>query len=96
MKLEDLQSQFPKMPESMKVMVEKEVNKQIKTKRKNAPKRVAAVALVATMAVGTTVFGGSKIANMYSHKVNKYAVKVLPNRVKKTIIFLVKNFKRLC
>ena len=34
MKLEDLQSQFPKMPESMKVMVEKEVNKQIKTKRK--------------------------------------------------------------
>lgn len=30
MKLEDLQSQFPKMPESMKVMVEKEVNKQIK------------------------------------------------------------------
>mgnify|MGYP000957898786 CR=1 FL=1 len=76
MKLEDLQSQFPKMPESMKVMVEKEVNKQIKTKRKNAPKRVAAVALVATMAVGTTVFGGSKIANMYSHKVNKYAVKV--------------------
>ena len=76
MKLEDLQSQFPKMPESMKVMVEKEVNKQIKTKRKYAPKRVAAVALVATMAVGTTVFGGSKIANMYSHKVNKYAVKV--------------------
>lgn len=76
MKLEDLQSQFTKMPESMKVMVEKEVNKQIKTKRKYAPKRVAAVALVATMAVGTTVFGGSKIANMYSHKVNKYAVKV--------------------
>ena len=25
---------------------------------------------------------------------NKYAVKVLPNRVKKTIIFLVKNFNK--
>lgn len=75
MKLENLRDEFPKMPDSMKVMVENKVKKQIRTTKRFAPRRVAAVACIAVMAVGTTVFAGTKIAEMNSHKVDKYAVK---------------------
>lgn len=83
MRLEDMEQEFPKMPEDMRAMVEKEVEKQIKIadmEKKNKKtgnwsiRRAAVVALVATMALGTTVFAGVKIYQMSSEPVGEYGL----------------------
>lgn len=80
MRLEDMENEFPKMPMDMRKMVEQEVEKQIKTasavqykRRKGMARKTFVAALVAVMALGTTVFAGV-IYHMHSVSVGKYAV----------------------
>lgn len=80
MRLEDMEYEFPKMPEDMRTMVQREVEKQIKTtsttqyrKRKGMARKSFLAALVAAMALGTTVFAGVAY-HMHSESVGKYAV----------------------
>lgn len=81
MKLENLEQEFPKMPEEMRAMIEREVEKQTKegkvtmyTKRKHFARKTLAASVAAAMLLGTTVFAGV-IYQMHSEKVGKYAVK---------------------
>ena len=76
MRIEDMKQEFPKMPEDMRAMVEREVAKQVKQKRKAhwSLGRAAAVALAATMALGTTVFAGVKLYHMRSEKEGNYGL----------------------
>lgn len=80
MRLEDMENEFPKMPEDMRAMVEREVEKQVKTtsathyrKGKHMARRSFVAALVAAMALGTTVFAGV-MYQMHVRNVGKYAV----------------------
>lgn len=80
MRLEDMENEFPKMPEDMRAMIEREVEKQVKTvpstqfrKRKHMARRSFVAALVAAMALGTTVFAGV-MYQMHGRSVGKYAV----------------------
>ncbi len=80
MRLEDIKNEFPKMPEDMRAMVEREVEKQVKTvstaqykKGKRMARKMYIAALVAVMALGTTVFAGV-VYHMHSESVGKYAV----------------------
>lgn len=82
MRLEDMEEEFPKMPMDMRAMVEREVEKQIKTtssvqykKRKGMARKTFVAALVAVMALGTTVFAGV-VYHMHSESVGKYAVQI--------------------
>ena len=74
MRLEDMREQFPKMPESMKRMIEQEVTVQIgqekendnpkvvtykKRKKKNMAHRMLVASMVAALALATTVCGGA-------------------------------------
>lgn len=92
MRLEDIKQEFPKMPEDMRAMVEREVERQLKQTavakhsdrnvgRKQMIKRqqwsvgkAAAVALVATMVLGTTVFAGVKLYQMHSEQEGNYGL----------------------
>lgn len=77
MRLEDMKQDFPKMPEEMRKMIEQEVKKQVKTtvRRKTHKGKTALIAaLVAAMALGTTVFAGF-LYRMHSEPVGKYAVR---------------------
>lgn len=80
MRLEDMEHEFPKMPEDMRAMVEREVAKQVKTtphttyrKKKHMARRTFVAALVAAMALGTTVFAGV-VYQMHSRSVGRYGV----------------------
>lgn len=80
MRLEDMKQEFPKMPEDMRTMIEKEVAKQIKStpihtqrRTKRTARRALIAALVAAMTLGTTVFAGV-MYRMYSKSVGKYGV----------------------
>lgn len=77
MRLEDMEHEFPKMPMDMRAMVEREVEKQLKTteyrKRKGMARKSFIAALVAAMALGTTVFAGVAY-HMHSESVGTYAV----------------------
>lgn len=80
-KLEDLQQNFPKMPQELRTMVEQEVQKQIGNKiamnrkgRMRRMKKSFILILAAAMLLGTTVF--ATIAyRMHSESVGTYAVK---------------------
>lgn len=75
MRLENLKNEFPKMPERMQEMVEREVEKQVKKVRPHfSTKKTAAVAIVAVMALGTTVFAGAQISKMYGTSAGKYGI----------------------
>ncbi len=81
MKLERLNQEFPKMPEEMRVMIEKEVEKQTKEgemlryrKRKHFAGKALAVSAAIAMLLGTTVFAGV-LYQMHSKKTGKYEVK---------------------
>lgn len=80
MKLEDLKHDFPEMPLELRMMVEKEVQKQINTispkRRIRHMTRKAVIAVIAAvMLFGTTAFAGI-IYRMHSEPVGKYAVNI--------------------
>lgn len=82
MRLDDLRQEFPKMPEEMKEMIEREVEKQVKTEhpkfnrnRRNAG-RVVAASLVAVTLFGTSVYAGVRAYRMQQEKDGAYGVKV--------------------
>ena len=89
MRLEDMREQFPKMPESMKQMIEQEVAVQIgqekennnpkvvtykKRKKKNMAHRMLVASMVAALALATTVCAGVAY-QMHNEKVGKYGLK---------------------
>ena len=89
MRLEDMREQFPKMPESMKRMIEQEVAVQIgqekendnpkvvtykKRKKKNMAHRMLVASMVAALALATTVCAGVAY-QMHNQKIGKYGLK---------------------
>ena len=75
MKLENMNQEFPKMPDAMRKMVEQEVEQQLQKKtRKFTGRRVMIAVLAATLALGTTAFAGV-LYRMKSKQVGTYAVK---------------------
>lgn len=82
MKLENMDQDFPNMPERMRQMIEQEVEKQlakpdgIPMKRKSGrhmpKKRLAVAVAAATLALGTTVFAGV-IYGLKNNQLGKYA-----------------------
>ena len=82
MKLENMNRDFPKMPEEMRQMIEQEVEKQLakpdmlpgnrKTGRHISKKRLAIAVAAATLALGTTVFAGV-LYGLKNNRVGKYA-----------------------
>lgn len=89
MRLEEMREQFPKMPESMKQMIEQEVATQIgqdkgnynekvvtykKRKKKNMAHRMLVASMVAALALATTVCAGVAY-QMHNEKVGKYGLK---------------------
>lgn len=89
MRFEDLKHDFPKMPEEMRAMIEKEVEKQIKqTERKQtevrksrfrgrrALGRTLAASLAAVMLCGLTVFAGAGIYRLSQEKKGEHGVSV--------------------
>lgn len=89
MRVEDIKYEFPKMPDEMRIMVEREVEKQIKMgdagkrmtgytrKRKNSRRKMALILLAAALGVGTTAFAGARIYRMYSEQVGSYGVRTV-------------------
>lgn len=77
MRLEDMKQEFPQMPQSMRDMVEREVQKQVKmvpARRYFSVKKAVVASLVATMALGTTIFAGVKIYQMDREPQGNYGV----------------------
>ena len=82
MKLENMNQDFPNMPESMRQMIEQEVEKQLakpdvlpgnrKTGRHMPKKRLAIAVAAATLALGTTVFAGV-FYGLKNNQVGRYA-----------------------
>lgn len=81
MRLEHLKDEYPAVPEDIHKMIEREVNIQLKNEGDKAKykrwskKKVAIIALAATMALGTTVFAGANLYKMYAEKEGKYGLK---------------------
>lgn len=82
MRFEDLQYDFPKMPEEMRNMIEKEVDRQLHlqkvrdNRRKHAVGKTVAASLAAVMLFGTTAFAGAGIYRMHREQVGDHGVKV--------------------
>lgn len=82
MRLENMKYDFPKMPEEMRTMIEKEVNKQVTIeqpqfrKNRRAAGRTVAASLAAVMLCGTTVFAGVNIYRMQQEKIGEHGVSV--------------------
>lgn len=82
MKFEDLKKDFPKMPEEMRTMIEKEVEKQVKTEQmpfatgRKAAGKVLAASVAAVMLLGTTVFAGVRMYRMQREQVSDHGVNV--------------------
>ena len=80
MEFENLKYDFPKMPEEMRNMIEKEVAKQIKTENKHKNTRMAGRTVAASMAAvllcGTTVFAGVGLYRMQQQKTGEHGVSV--------------------
>lgn len=99
MKLENMKDEFPQTPEFIKSMIKQEVEKQVNEdgninillkkepgkngKRKNM-KKTAAIALIATMAFGTTVYAASRFYKMYTSSEGNYAVKTQIEQIEGT------------
>lgn len=83
--LNHLKSEYPVIPDDIRAMIEHEVKKQTgeksptsinKTRTGKTPwKKVIAAALVATIAVGTTTFAGSRLYRWQTHKEGNYGLK---------------------
>lgn len=80
MKLEDLRQDFPEMPEDIRVMVEREVYRQMNTgtlkRRKRMGKKYFITAFAAAMLLGTTVFAGA-VYRMHTKQEGKFAVRTV-------------------
>lgn len=86
MRLEDMKQEFPKMPDEMRAMIEKEVAKQTRVtetarfaenaqRRRNRrmAKRTLAASVAAALMLGTTVFAGA-LYQMHNERVGNYGV----------------------
>ncbi len=82
MRLEDLKYEFPEMSEEMRAMIEREVEKQVKTERpqfqksRRAVGRTAAASIAAVLFLGTTAFAGVSLYRMQREQVGNYGVNV--------------------
>lgn len=82
MRLEDIKYDFPKMPEDMRIMIQKEVEKQVKTERpkfgkgKFAMGRTAVASVAAVMLLGTTVFASVGFYQMQQKKIGAHGVNI--------------------
>lgn len=80
MEFEDLKYDFPKMPEEMRIMVEKEVKKQLQTKQTSYKGRrmgrTIAASLAAILFCGTTVFAGVSIYQLQQKQTGTHGVRV--------------------
>lgn len=82
MRLEDLKYEFPEMSEEMRAMIEREVEKQVKTERPQFQKshravgRTAAASIAAVLLLGTTVFAGVSIYRLQREPVGDHGVSV--------------------
>ena len=75
MKLENMNQEFPKMPDAMRKMIEQEVEQQLQKKTgKFTGRRVMIAVLAATLAMVTTAFAGV-LYRMKNEQVGTYAVK---------------------
>ncbi len=80
MNLEDLRQNFPEMPSALRMMVEEEVQKQLKMaspkrRKRHMARKTIAAAIAAVMLLGTTVFAGIAY-KMHSNPVGKYAANI--------------------
>lgn len=82
MRLDDLKYEFPKMPKEMKEMIEREVEKQVKTeypqfkKNRKLAGRTIAASVAAVLLLGTTVYAGVRVYRLYQKPVGDYGVEV--------------------
>ena len=81
MQYENLKYDFPKMPEEMRDMIEREVEKQVKVKQQGRKRRfafgkIAAASAAAVMLCGTTVFAGVRIYEMRQEQIGEHGVSV--------------------
>ena len=82
MRIENIKNDFPKMPQEIRDMMEKEVEKQIhmetkqKWNTKLKPGRTLAASIAAVMIFSTTVFAGVSIYRMQREPVGRYGVDV--------------------
>ena len=84
MNIENMEQEFPKMPQSMRDMIEKEVEKQVKvTPRRGyfSLKKAVVASLAATLVLGTTIFAGTKLYRMSSSPQGNYG---MTTKIKKT------------
>ena len=86
MEFESLKDNFPKIPEEMRAMIEKEVEKQVKKEqapvktKKIAGKAIAASIAVALVLCGTTAFAGAGIYRMHQQKLGEHGVRISINK----------------
>ena len=82
MRLEDLKQEFPTMPEEMREMIEREVEKQVKTEQPQFRRggrtagKVVAASLAAVMLLGTSVYAGVRAYHLQQEKTSDYSVTV--------------------
>lgn len=82
MRLEDLKYEFPEMPKEMREMIEREVEKQVKTEspqfqrgRKTAGRTIAA-SIAAVLLFGTTVYAGVRAYRLTQEPTGVHGVEV--------------------
>lgn len=82
MNLENLKYEFPQMPEEMRKMVEREVNKQLRseptviTKKHKTAKRTLVASVAAVMLLGTTTYAGMRAYRLYQEQTGAHGVAV--------------------
>lgn len=82
MRLEDMKHDFPSMPEEIREMIEREVDRQVKTERPEfqrrgrAAGRTIAASVAAVMILGTTVFAGARAYRVSRNSVGEHGVEV--------------------
>lgn len=82
MRLEDLKHEFPAMPKEMREMIEREVEKQVKTEHPRfkrgtkAAGRTIAASVAAVMLLGTTVFAGVRAYRLRQEPAGTHGVEV--------------------
>ena len=82
MRLEDLKNEFPAMPKEMREMIEREVEKQVKTEHpqfkrgRKAAGRTIAASIAAVMLLGTTAFAGVRAYRLRQEPTGAHGVEV--------------------
>ena len=77
MNIENMEQEFPKMPQSMRDMIEKEVDKQVKVTQQRgyfSLKKAVVAALAATFVLGSTIFAGTILYRMSSSPQGNYGM----------------------